>query len=300
MSVVDGDDKIGFAEDIGEFDALIDVHGDERTAGPPFLRNLASQHGCGIYVTTRTESMRIVTEEGLLWGPSIVNRYLKQCGLGERSAAAIIPPDGFGQLLSKLFAQGVVSNWKWTRGTPALRSWSLTDFWNVITWPRDAESNARFGFPMPPALGEDDGDGEKEEEDTKDEVAIDTVDRGDVKEVSGVRGVTLEIVAKERDCVLLLSGQYCKACKYLVPQYYRYARQKADSNIFFATADTTSAAGKDLGRSLSADSVPSFVLFRRGKQLGEPLAVTRLPSDRLESAIQDILEGMESQDSGDR
>ncbi|KAL7453179.1 hypothetical protein ACHAWC_004847 [Mediolabrus comicus] len=58
----------------------------------------------------------------------------------------------------------------------------------------------------------------------------------------------------------------------------------------FAKADATGASGKALGRQLGVESVPSFVLFRNGVRYGA-VSTSRLPSDRLDRAIQALVEG---------
>ena len=58
----------------------------------------------------------------------------------------------------------------------------------------------------------------------------------------------------------------------------------------FAKADATGSAGKALGRQLGVVAVPSFVLFRNGIRYGA-VSTSKLPSDRLDKAIEDLEAG---------
>jgi hypothetical protein len=52
--------------------------------------------------------------------------------------------------------------------------------------------------------------------------------------------------------------------------------------------------GKMLGRALGVNSVPTFILFRKGKPFGKPISVNRLPSEKLETAINYLKEGVKN------
>jgi thioredoxin-related protein len=55
--------------------------------------------------------------------------------------------------------------------------------------------------------------------------------------------------------------------------------------IVFAKADTSGLLGKELGRYLRVESVPSFVFFSKGKRVGKPLGITKLPSPKLQAKV---------------
>ena len=76
--------------------------------------------------------------------------------------------------------------------------------------------------------------------------------------------------------------------------YTRMARlnQESDSsNISFVKAETSGEMGKALGRYLSVQAVPAFVLFRNGEQFGVPLSVSKLPSKKIDRALDLLASG---------
>ena len=221
-------------------------------------------------------------DEGLLFGPGKVNGYVKSLGRG----IAIIPPQGFGLTLQRLLDSGVTNAWK----CQAVRTWSLPEFWELTTWPREAGTGVRFGLPSSAEeSNEDIGFGEEEEEEVEEE---EESSNPFVKNVVGVNGVAREIVARRKNAILFLSGRYCRTCRYLNPQFNRMARL-GGGGLTFAKTDTSDTVGKELSRQLEVDSVPTFVLFREGSRYGPPLSVTRLPSKQLNQALDNLVSGVE-------
>jgi len=111
-----------------------------------------------------------------------------------------------------------------------------------------------------------------------------------VFQINGVSGVNNAIVSTKKNCtrILFSSARLCQTCKRLDPKHTRLARiekDKHDSSVLFAKAEMGSSWGKQLGRHLAVDAVPSFVLFRGGKQFGEAISVSDLPSDKIEQAF---------------
>ena len=68
------------------------------------------------------------------------------------------------------------------------------------------------------------------------------------------------------------------------------ARERGREDLLFAKADATGPAGKALGKQLGVVSVPSFVLFRNGVRYGA-VSTSKLPSDRLDKAMDDLEAG---------
>jgi thiol-disulfide isomerase/thioredoxin len=100
------------------------------------------------------------------------------------------------------------------------------------------------------------------------------------------------VVNEEKDCVLFVSAPYCKVCRKVDPLFTRMARismEEKKSGVVFAKTSTGGTGGKQLTFTLEIDSVPTFVLFKKGQRYGEPLRV-KLPSEELDLAIQ-YLEG---------
>jgi hypothetical protein len=81
-------------------------------------------------------------------------------------------------------------------------------------------------------------------------------------------------------------------CRTINPQYTRMARlakESSSSPIIFAKAETSGRWGKELGRYLEVEAVPAFVMFRKGARYGSPMSVSKLPSRKIDRAL-DLLE----------
>jgi hypothetical protein len=187
-----------------------------------------------------------------------------------------------------------------------VRGWSLGDFWEQTSWPKDSAGtgSVRYGLPVvedrdldeEPLLSAAPGrpqrlDKTYEEFDPDGKVKpAPTPDQENpfVRNVAGVSGMQDEIMDASKDSILFLSARFCKTCKTISPLYTRMARMSkdADSSTLFAKAETSGPWGKELGRFLEVDAVPAFVLFRDGKRYGSPLSVSRLPSKKIERAIE--------------
>ena len=59
-----------------------------------------NRHKCEKYISTMTSSQRIIRDDGVIFGPGKVNDHIRQ--LNKASAAAIIPPMGFGTTVQTL------------------------------------------------------------------------------------------------------------------------------------------------------------------------------------------------------
>jgi thiol-disulfide isomerase/thioredoxin len=114
------------------------------------------------------------------------------------------------------------------------------------------------------------------------------------------------IVEARRNCILFLTASYCQKCKRLTPQFQRMARKSSESTdaasktknnaVSFAHVDISAGPkGKQLGKLLNVEKVPSVIIFRNGKQVeidaGEKssIVVERGNLNRLEK-VADALE----------
>jgi thiol-disulfide isomerase/thioredoxin len=350
----DDDDSLGFAAVLGKFDAVLDTLGNEQGDGigtSTVIEQLAQQHGCHTYISTQCESQQIISNQGLLWGPAKAKDHVNQLQNRARQATAAYfdSPVGLGCTVQTLLEQGrLLSPPKefkaaTTADSVFVRGWSLKDFWEYTTWPRDAVSNVRFGFPGPERNMYDYGDDEDDENNGIYDVYNENGERSMISappmnpqdlrpemfqtageddddannpyivQISSVKGLQ-KLVADEMTCVLFLSAPFCRTCRYLSPQYQRLARQynadtattnnnpasanslsetdessasisSRNNDLVFVKAQATGAEGKALGRALGIDSVPSFVLFSKGRRYGEPLSINRLPSKKLDLAM---------------
>jgi thiol-disulfide isomerase/thioredoxin len=119
-----------------------------------------------------------------------------------------------------------------------------------------------------------------------------------VKEITNIEDLQRDIVSSQRDCVLFLSASYCRTCRTIQPAFTRLARTTLEETandfdqLLFAKADTSGPTGKELGRALTVASVPTFLLFRKGRQYGSPLSIAKLPSKKLNLAISLLTRGM--------
>jgi hypothetical protein len=334
-----GELQLGFCNVVGQFDLLLDTLGNERDEGffpgmdndkgSMILRFLGERHDCRSYVSTVTAAQTIVARQGVLWGPGKAKTHVQTIQLQVQQQQQhhnyFVPPARLGRTVQTILQAGVVAS-----TIPALsksagilvREWSLPDYWELVTWPRDSAggANVRYGFPVPDDLslavedGVDSDEDEDDDESSEDAFMVSapplsagagrvTEERREPNEtpdgsnpyilnVVGVQGLQKQVIEAERDCLLFLSAPFCRTCRYLEPQYQRMARKGADEwdgAVTFAKADAAGAVGKELGRALKVDAVPSFLLFRKGKVYGEPLSITRLPSPKLQLAI-DLLQ----------
>jgi thiol-disulfide isomerase/thioredoxin len=209
--------------------------------------------------------------------------------------------------LQTLLDKGVV--WKQKREQNVLmRGWSLKDFWELTSWPRDSAGagDIRYGLPVmedldtvlqermvsePPSIGTP-GKFQEEEREARAQQSKSDAENPYVITVRGVDGLQRDIIAAEKDCLLFLSAPWCRTCRYLSPQYTRMARENSHG-VVFAKADASGNIGKALGKALEVDAVPAFILFRKGQVFGTPLSVSRLPSQKLKLAVDCLASGME-------
>ena len=194
-----------------------------------------------------------------------------------------VPHKGFGtQPVQKLLDAGVVyrpRDQKMANKDVFVREWSLKDFWEFTSWPRDAdrEGNARYGLPVldtedfglvyAMSLAEDEanamaeeGDGSGDEESTPSlrrnapsQLSRGAADNPYVLDVNGVEGLNRQIVGPRKHAVVFCSALWCRTCRSRKPKYDKIAREAGDDNgnhgkeeIAFAEADTTGTQGKIL------------------------------------------------------
>lgn len=301
-----GELELGFAQVTGNFDVLLDTVGDEFCdQKSSVIRLLQERHGCNRYLSTRTRAQEIISDEGILFGPNKAKEYMRRM-LERTDIPQFAPPKDLGATVERLLEQGIV--FQYPDGNPKqtyIRGWDLKMYWEATTWPRDSAggANIRFGFPVP-----DDLDGVEERfminepparqapvlvvEDPSETEEADQEARSFLVDVVGVSGLQSKIIDPEVDCLLFLSAPYCRTCRFISPQYLRMARMGQGSGVVFAKANATGNLGKDLGRALDVDSVPTFLLFRKGKRFGKPLSISRLPSKKLQLAVEMLREGV--------
>jgi len=76
-----------------------------------------------------------------------------------------------------------------------------------------------------------------------------------------------QIIEPKRNCILFLTASYCQKCKRMTPQLNRIARLSSEENsdVLFAHVDISSGPrGKQLGKILGVDKVPSVIVFQKG------------------------------------
>ena len=283
---------------------------------------------CFRYVSLLSESQRIISKEGVIFGPGKVKEYAgtssTQSFLDSSDCQPVPPLRGLGTTIEFLLANGILfpdtQRKKLYQGL--VKGWNLNDFLEQSTWPRDSSgaSSVRFGMPVlqseedmddsvplisapplrkrgkayvPSTSSDDDvgGEGQSPSRGSADENPY-------VEEFEGVRGLNEKIVSQNSDAILFLSARFCKTCKTLNPQYTRMARLAKDKSVVrFMKAEASGQVGKELGRQLGVDSVPSFIFYKSGKRFGKPLYASKLPSPKISRAIEMLESGSDWDDS---
>lgn len=99
-----------------------------------------------------------------------------------------------------------------------------------------------------------------------------------VTTIQSVSDLNKQIIESKRNCILFLTASYCQKCKQITPKFNRIARISSESSmqqqqhpnnkVLFATVDISNGPrGKQLGKLLGADKVPSVIVFRKGNRL---------------------------------
>ena len=326
----EGDNEVGFATAVGQFDSLVDTIANERKGmiitedspygGSSLLQLLQSRHGCGTYVSTLTQSQQIIKNDGVIFGPGKANSHVKSMeSIPSKQCMSIIPPVGFGpSTLQVLLENNIIFSSKNTKPI-AVRGWELKDFWEETSWPRDSSgTGVRYGLPV---VEEEDLDelfriqqmelqrrkrtrvgteGGMDEKEVQKQTKVDERNPY-VTQIVGVEGLAETIISKQQTGVVFVAMKSCRTCKGINPIFTKLARdqQKKSSSggdLIFAKADASGAAGKALGRQLGVVAVPAFVLFRNGVRYGA-VSASKLPSDRLDQAIMDLEAGKDFDES---
>jgi thiol-disulfide isomerase/thioredoxin len=359
--MVDSSDT-GFCSHLGQFDSLVDTIGNERSSslsvndaindedfndigisfGSSVLQLLKTRHNCQKYVSTLTHCQEIVAKQGIFGGPGKTEQYSQKVGnlsflASSSDCQPFPPPAALGKTLETLLGKDVVFTDEQRRKicskkSDAIRGWSLADFWETASWPRDSSGTGavRFGLPVRDDLSNEEHSGEYmiSESPYRQEQAKAVVQDEEYDEVGafdlqqprkssspknraiqnnpyvlnilGVEGMESEIVDTEMDCIVFLSAKFCKTCRTINPIFTRMARlnqENAKNKISFVKAEASGEMGKALGRRLSVQAVPSFVLFRKGQQFGVPLSVSKLPSRKINRALELLATGASWDDS---
>lgn len=216
----------------------------------------------------------------------------------------VSPPVGFGPTtVQKLLDARLLFTQRQQFKNMLYRSWSLKEFWELVSWPRDTSGGANLRFGLP--ITEDIEFLLTDEAVEPPKKSMPNMDQSEVEEAADISNSFLihissldeldkVIVSTKRTCLMFLSASYCRTCKALTPKFNRLARQLMEDrnmDVTFVKADVSSASGKLLSRALDVEAVPTFIMFRRGKLYGEQLSVSRIPSKKLDLAIQYLLEG---------
>ncbi|KAL7511363.1 hypothetical protein ACHAXN_008266 [Cyclotella atomus] len=303
------DEEIGFTTAIGQFNTLIDTIANERsgslsTDGSSVIQLLSTRHGCNTYISTLSKSQSIVKKEGLIFGPGKANAHVKALeSKASSKCMSMIPSSGFGEMLQILLNSKVIYPSKSNKAI-VTRGWSMKEFWEETSWPRDSNgSGVRFGMPVVEENDLDEVfrrerlalqrrrivDDDEEEDDGAVAVQVKVEENPYVTQIVGTDGLAEAIINQRKSSVVFVSMRSCRTCKTINPVYTKIAREY-EGDVMFAKADATGRVGKALGKSLGLISVPSFVLFRNGVRYGA-VQTSKLPSDRLQKAINDLESG---------
>ena len=280
------------------------------------------------YISTMTNSQRIVRQNGVMFGPGKADEYAKKLEapsfLSSPDVQPMPPLADLGCTVQSLLDNGIVfteqQRKKMYSKSNVVKGWSLADFWEQSTWPRDSNggANTRFGLPTKedPDLEDEDLlleaplrrlDNRKYVPDVVEEDPIPgkaPVQKNPyVQDVIGVRALQEDVMDQKMDGLIFLSAKFCKTCKTLNPQFTRMARlakedsESPNSSITFVKAEASGPMGKPLGKFLEIEAVPSFILYRQGERFGVPLSASRLPSDKINRALELLVSGQDWDES---
>eukprot|EP00557_Chaetoceros_sp_GSL56_P006938 CAMPEP_0176499746 /NCGR_PEP_ID=MMETSP0200_2-20121128/13112_1 /TAXON_ID=947934 /ORGANISM="Chaetoceros sp., Strain GSL56" /LENGTH=630 /DNA_ID=CAMNT_0017898227 /DNA_START=220 /DNA_END=2112 /DNA_ORIENTATION=- len=218
-------------------------------------------------------------------------------------------PMQYGQMIQKLLNSKVIfptdrnENGSHKNKDVFVRGCSFPDYAEIEIWPTDSTDGAtvRYGFP---AIAEltlesklDKMMGSAKKSSAKKRPREKTVQENPfVLEVESLLDVKEDIVNQKKDAVLFVSAPYCKLCRSINHQFTRMARiskEEKQSDLLFAKASSAGKEGKQLTFTLNIDSVPTFILFKKGQRYGEPFGVVKLPSKKLDTAIEYLLNDKE-------
>jgi len=103
-----------------------------------------------------------------------------------------------------------------------------------------------------------------------------------ITSISSASELNQQIIESKRNCILYITASYCQKCKRMTPQLNRIARlssseeslseSSSDKNkekqVLFAHVDISNGPkGKQLGKILNVNKVPSVVVFQNGEQI---------------------------------
>jgi len=305
------EEEEGFADTVGRFEVLIDTLAKE---GEDIVGMMRKKHGLKLYISTMTRTAEIFKESGVLKGPGKVKQYSegvvsaveRSLVSGELSFRGI-DVDGASLILQSLIDAGATNDDRNVKSNEVnVRGGDVRDLWEQTTWPRDSEGmNVRFGFPPPVGFGdEEDNEDEVEGEGEEYEKEMALIIEGSmeleeersppgasgfgsgsgsgstsasVTSVKNISDVSSEISDNNENAVLFLSAPWCRTCKYMTPSFNRLSRQEPE--VKFCKVSISSEEGKEVSRLLGVEVVPSFVFFRDGKVIGDPVSTSKVRLD---------------------
>lgn len=324
-----GEEERGFSDVFGIFDAVIDTLGDEgklwasetlqQGVGKVFgevgvSSKLKRCNNCNRYISTLTHSQQIILQEGIIFARDPVLTYQKNienCNLddvrsnGQFDLMSLPCPSNYNVILQQLFNNNIIfpsdSNEMGAHKNKNVfvRGCSFPDYAEIEIWPSYTVDGAplRFGFPAAKELALETKIDKMMAGNTVDmEVTNKRAQRNPyVASLESLKDVRSWIIEEKKDAVVFFAAPYCKTCRSINPLYTRMARiskdVKGDAEFLFAKASITGKAGKQLTFTFNIDSVPTFVLFRQGKQFGDPFGIVKLPSKRLGKALDCLKSG---------
>lgn len=225
-------------------------------------------------------------------------------------------PMQYGKMIQKLLDSKVIfptdrnENGSHKNKDVFVRGCSFPDYAEIEIWPADSTDGAtvRYGFPaigeltLETKLDKMMGSARKKSSTNKKKRPKEKriQENPFVLEIDSLEDVKEEIVNCKKNAVLFVSAPYCKLCRSINPLFTRMARiskEEKQSDLLFAKASSAGKEGKQLTFTLNIDSVPTFVLFKKGQRYGEPFGVVKLPSKKLDTAIDYLLNDKEWESS---
>eukprot|EP00188_Purpureofilum_apyrenoidigerum_P004288 Plantae.Rhodophyta-Purpureofilum_apyrenoidigerum.ctg4763.p1 GENE.Plantae.Rhodophyta-Purpureofilum_apyrenoidigerum.ctg4763~~Plantae.Rhodophyta-Purpureofilum_apyrenoidigerum.ctg4763.p1 ORF type:complete len:472 (-),score=79.88 Plantae.Rhodophyta-Purpureofilum_apyrenoidigerum.ctg4763:586-2001(-) len=256
--------KVSFSEAVPDFNLVVDALGDERGSsvtacirGPPFNAN---------YVTCASPLLLKASKEGLIRAGAVV-ASMARGKLPKDVAAAMIPTERGLEVLHNTLKMASEGDFEHVPNSVV----TLSELFESLRWPRDAESGLRFGLPARSLF--DAPVSEYQEDEEYDEAVLENAFANDgtgfvVESADEVKAI-IQSTARNpvETAVLFVGASWCRKCKELLPTYKSLAQRMNSENPEITFRMLDAGRLKAVAKTLEITDVPEIVVFREGRRI---------------------------------